>query len=215
MNVLGTTPEPSCTDSFIQPKMFLEKKLLLISFFVDKERVIKNNIPKFPKFRKFRECRESSPSKTGESYLGFNTFLIPRDKITNKEKKESAKDRIHIQAYTDIANLDDEMKADGFPLTTTVMKDEARRIVDELVKLRAVPTVYGTQDGDIAIQLDSGKSAVVIELNHVGDDERAACGAACFSYVEGKNRRARYDDSKDLPNDGFVRDRLRELQRET
>ena len=203
MNVLGTTPESSYTDSFIPTKMFLGKIPLRIGFFAYKEQAVKNKISEFPKIS--WDLRESNPFKIKESYIAFNTLRSHRDKITEER----------IQAYMDIDNLDDEMKADGFPLSTTAMKDEARRIVDELVKLRAVPTVYGTQDGDIAIQLDSGKSAVVIELNHVGDDERAVCGAACFSYVGGKNRWARYDDSRDLPNDGFVQDRLCELRRES
>ena len=124
-----------------------------------------------------------------------------------RSKNKVAKERV-LEAYRDIAGLDDEMKADGLPLSTAAMKDEARRIVVALAGSGVVPTVYGTQDGDIAIQFDSEESAVVIELSRVGG------GAACFSHVRGKNRRARYDDSGDLPDD-FVRSQLRELCRES
>ena len=110
------------------------------------------------------------------------------------------------EANQEIDELDDEMIVDGFPQVTDAMKDEARRIVRALAQQPPPPTVYGTQDGDIAIQFDSDKSMVVIELNLDG-------GAACFSYVGGKNRRARYDDSKDLP-DEFVEAQLRRLIRE-
>ena len=138
-------------------------------------------------------------SKNGAYFRHLQLVTPPRS------RNRVAKERV-LEAYRDIAELDDEMKADGLPPSTAAMKDEARRIVVALAG--AVPTVYGTQDGDIAIQFDSEESAVVIELSRVGG------GAACFSHVGGKNRRARYDDSRDLPDD-FVRSQLRELCRES
>lgn len=119
------------------------------------------------------------------------------------QQNRSAALRIR-EANREINELDDEMVADGLPQVTDAMKDEARRIVRALARQPATPTVYGTQDGDIAIQFDSEKSAVVIELNRVGGS------AACFSHVGGKNQRARYDDSGDLP-DEFVEAQLRRL----
>lgn len=140
-------------------------------------------------------------SKNGAYFRDMQLVAPPRS------RNRIAKERV-LEAYRDIAELDDEMKADGLPPSTAAMKDEARRIVVALAGPEAVPTVYGTQDGDIAIQFDSEESAVVIELSRVGG------GAACFSRVGGKNRRARYDDSRDLPDD-FVRSQLRELCRES
>ena len=111
------------------------------------------------------------------------------------------------EAFREIYELDDAVAADGFPQIAHEMKDEARRIVTALAQHPSAPAVYGTPDGDIAIQFDAEKSAVVIELSKVGG------GAACFSYIGGKNRRARYDDSNYLPDD-FVRAQLRELSLE-
>ena len=147
----------------------------------------------------------------GWSELAMFTFLKghagewawdPRHDTPQSPTVLDAEDSVH-EVLQDIASLDDEMKADGLEPSTETMKNEARRIVIALAELHAEPTAYGTQDGDIAIQFGSGKSAVVIELSRVG-------GAACFSHVKGKNRWARYDDSEDLP-DEFVLSQLHEL----
>ena len=144
-------------------------------------------------------AREPIPDKIHEPlpmYVNKPLFDI-------SQQNRSAELRIR-EANREINELDDEMVADGLPQVTDAMKDEARRIVRALARQPATPTLYGTQDGDIAIQFDSEKSAVVIELNRVGGS------AACFSHVGGKNQRARYDDSRDLP-DEFVEAQLRRL----
>ena len=126
--------------------------------------------------------------------------------ISRLNRNSDVESRIR-ETNREIDELDDEMAADGLPPVTDAMKDEARRIVRVLARQPATPTVYGTRDGDIAIQFDSEKSAVVIELSSV--DGRAAC----FSHVGGKNQRAHYNDSKELP-DEFVEAQLRRLSRE-
>lgn len=136
----------------------------------------------------------------------FRDAFMNGDTQSATQNGNSEELRIH-EANREIDGLDDEMVADGLPQVTDAMKDEARRIVRALARQPATPTVYGTRDGDIAIQFDSDESAVVIELSRVDG------GAACFSHVGGKNQRARYDDSKDLP-DEFVEAQLRKLSRE-
>ena len=178
------------TGALVRNELLLKNKLLL---FVDMDR------DKMIKFLKFPLILTKLNLMKGTYYRDFKFASDAPSRSRNRITGE----RIY-EAYSDIAELDDEMKADGFPLSTAAMKDEARRIVVALAGSGIVPTVYGTQDGDIAIQFDSEESAVVIELSRVGG------GAACFSHVRGKNRRARYDDSKDLPDD-FVRSQLREL----
>lgn len=139
-------------------------------------------------------------SREGGAYC--RNFLLKFDTHRHNRSKVSAR-WIH-DANKEIDELDDEMTADSLPQITATLKEEARRIVLALAGQPAVPTVYGTEDGDIAIQFDSEGSAVLIELSRVDG------GAVCFSHVGGKNRRARYDDSKDLPDD-FVRAQLRDL----
>lgn len=155
--------------------------------------------------RTFRDASMNGESRYAEWNPG-NAEYEPSFDISQQNGNNVAELRIR-EANREIDELDEEMVADGFPQATDAMKDEARRIVRALARQPAAPTVHGTQDGDIAIQFDSEKSAVVIELS------RAGGGAACFSYVGGKNQRARYDDSKDLP-DEFVEARLRRLSRE-
>lgn len=178
------------TGALVRRELLLKNKPL---FFVDMERSKLIKLPKFP----LASTKLNSKKETYCRDLKFASDALSRS------RNRIAGERVY-EAYRDIAELDDEMKADSFPLSTAAMKDEARRIVVALAGSGIVPTVYGTQDGDIAIQFDSEESAVIIELSRVGG------AAACFSDVRGKNRRARYDDSKDLPDD-FVRSQLREL----
>lgn len=186
-------------EMLIRQKIPLKYELSFVGFFVEMKRDKVTNLAKVP----------LTPAKLNSKKYRRDLQLIAPPRSKNKVAKERVLEEYRVlEAYRDIAELDDEMKADGLPLSTAVMKDEARRIVVALAGSGVVPTVYGTQDGDIAIQFDSEESAVVIELNRVGG------GAACFSHVRGKNRRARYDDSGDLPDD-FVRSQLRELCRES
>ena len=110
------------------------------------------------------------------------------------------------EAVKDLNELDDEIKEDGLPPISVTIKGEARRILDALAYEKGVPTaaVFPSDEGEIVIQFDSPKSSVLIELCNDGR------GAACFSLIDGKKRRARYDDSRDLP-DEFVKAQLREL----
>ncbi len=67
------------------------------------------------------------------------------------------------------------------------------------------PTIYPTQDGEIAIHFKSPDSpgSVVILLDSHGHGE-------CYAYSGGRRRHAHYDVASDLP-DGFVIEQLSAL----
>ena len=108
-------------------------------------------------------------------------------------------------ALEELEEIDREVLEDGLPTIKAETRDEAARILRELVGQTIQPTTYPTNDGEIVIHFQSQgvPAAVLIELSNDGQ-------AACFSYVGGKNRRARYDDSSDLP-DAFVMAQLEAL----
>ena len=169
MNIRDATLDPfasELTEVLIEHKFLLKNK---VPFFVKTKR---SEIIKLLKFmltstklnlKKGRYCRD---------------LKLVSD-VPSRSRNKIAGERV-CEAYRDIAILDDEMEADGLPLSTAAMKDEARRIVVALAGSGTVPTVYGTQDGDIAIQFDSEESAVVIELSRVGGGRHA------FRTSEGK-----------------------------
>ncbi len=106
----------------------------------------------------------------------------------------------------ELESIDDEIKEDGLPQVSDTARGEARRILKELRNHYIAPTIYPTKDGEIAIHFKSpvAPAAVLIEINNEGQ-------GACFSHTEGKSRRARYDDSSELP-DQFVKAQLEALK---
>ena len=107
-----------------------------------------------------------------------------------------------------LAEVDEEIAEDGLPEVTLSAKGEARRIVVALARHPLVPTIYPTQDAEIAIHFKSpdAPNSVVILLDGHGRGE-------CYAYTGGRSRRAHYDVSSDLPDD-FVRAQLRALMPE-
>ena len=108
-------------------------------------------------------------------------------------------------ALAELNDIDQEVAEESLPEIVPGTKDQARRILFALATQSIAPTVYPTEDGEIALYFKppAAKSAVLIMVGNDGQ-------GACFSYVNGKNRRARYDDASELP-DGFVREQLRRL----
>ena len=104
-----------------------------------------------------------------------------------------------------LAEMDDEVTEDGLPEINSSARKEAERIIVGLARHPWAPTVYPTQDAEIAIHFKSPDlpNSVVILLNNHGQAE-------CYSYTGGHSRRAHYDASTDLP-DSFVREQLRDL----
>ena len=108
-------------------------------------------------------------------------------------------------ALTELAEVDDEIAEDDLPQVSDATKAEAERLVRALAWTPLAPSVYPTQDAEIALHFKSpGVSGTVVIL--LSDGGRADCHA----YVDGRSRRAHYQNSSDLP-DAFVLDQLRRL----
>lgn len=103
------------------------------------------------------------------------------------------------QAMRDLAGIDVEAAEEGLPKISAKAKIEAGRILSKLAGCTAIePIIYPTLYGEIAIQFNapSQARAVFIELGSDGE-------ATCFASIDGRNRRARYSDSSELP-DQFI-----------
>ena len=104
------------------------------------------------------------------------------------------------EALEELSKVDDESREEGFPLCSERAKTNAESILRNLAGVTHVtPSVYPTSDDEIAIQfrVTSASTSVLVLCDSSGS-------GACFSYVDGKSRRARFDDALDLPN-GFAR----------
>ena len=120
--------------------------------------------------------------------------------------------RLHVpeprwlaEALAELAEVDDEIAEDDLPQVSDTTKAEAERLVRALAWTPLAPSVYPTQDAEIALHFKSpGVSGTVVIL--LSDGGRADCHA----YVNGRSRRAHYQTSSDLP-DEFVLDQLRRL----
>ena len=109
-------------------------------------------------------------------------------------------------AIGELEEIDDEVAEEALPELATETKKHAHRIVFALTKQPIAPTIYPTTDGEVALYFKSPVAASSV-LILVGNDGQAAC----FSYINGKNRRARYDDAADLP-DEFVKAQIQALK---
>ena len=108
-------------------------------------------------------------------------------------------------ALAALAEVDAEIAEENLPPVSGATKEEAERIIRDLEGRSPSPTVYPTQDAEIALHFKApGRTGTVVIL--LSDGVRADCHA----YVGGTSRRAHYDTSSDLP-DAFVLDQLRRL----
>ena len=109
------------------------------------------------------------------------------------------------EALAALAEVDDEIAEEDLPPVGEATKTEAERIIKALARHPLVPTVYPTQDAEIALHFKApGRTGTVVILLSDGGK------ADCYAYVGGTSRRAHYDTSSDLP-DPFVLDQLRRL----
>ena len=109
-------------------------------------------------------------------------------------------------AIEELEHIDDEVEEDALPEIHADTRKHARRMILALENQPIAPTIYPTTDGEITLYFKSpGAASSVLIL--VGNDGQATC----FSYINGKNRRARYDDAAALP-DAFVKAQVRALQ---
>ena len=107
-------------------------------------------------------------------------------------------------ALAELNDIDKEVAEESLLEIMPSTKDQARKILFTLATQSIAPTVYPTEDGEIALYFKSpvAKSSVLVLVGNDGQ-------GACFAYVNGKNRRARYEDASELPD--FVREQLRQL----
>ena len=152
------------------------------------------------------------PTQKGSVSFGSNPYKIG-PAVTGEtgypqNQNLSAQDS-HAEWYADalkqLEELDAEVTEEGLPEISSNTKEQAKIIIKELKNQSLAPVIYPTEEGEIVIQFKSPvePSIVAIELDSNGQ-------GACFSYINGKNRRARYQDSSELP-DGFVKEQLQLL----
>ena len=110
------------------------------------------------------------------------------------------------QALGELDEIKDEVAEEGLPDISRGVMEEARRILRDLRSVPIAPMIYSTEDGEISIDFRSSTSEAQAVLIELGDDG----GGACFAFIDGKGRRARYSDSSDLP-DEFARAQLSAL----
>ena len=106
----------------------------------------------------------------------------------------------------ELKHINEEAAEGSLPLISADAKKEAERIVTALSQCSVSPTIYPSEDGEVAIYFkptDAPSSVLIL----VGNDGQAAC----FSCIKGTNRRARYENSTELP-DEFVKEQLRALK---
>lgn len=111
----------------------------------------------------------------------------------------------YASALKELDELDAEAAEEGLPEIAPDIKKEGRRIIEKLKNQPLPPIIYSTEEGGIVVQFKSPvkSSVVAIELDNSGE-------GACFCYINGKNRYARYQDCSELP-DEFVKKQLQLL----
>ncbi len=162
----------------------------------------------------FAEAKSSTLGKSRFSRDGVNYIVAtPRISTVNRAGISPAHGfvsqfaRLHVQpidgwldtALVELSEADDESVEEEFAPCSDLAKTNAATILADLANFILIaPTVYPTSDQEIAIQFrpDGSRASVLILCDSSG-------GGVCFSFIEGKNRRARFDDAADLPA-GFV-----------
>ena len=142
-------------------------------------------------------------SRSRQSDTGYQCFFRTHMPETswNSPRTDWLKDAIE-----ELESIDDEVTEEALPVIQAHTKDKARAIIFALATQPVAPTVYPTADGEVALYFKSpvATSSVLILVGNDGQ-------AAWFSYIDGKNRRARYEDATELP-DEFVKAQLRLLE---
>lgn len=134
----------------------------------------------------------NAPSRGGDAGEAYQPFVVPES-------------RWRADALEALTEVDNEIAEENLPEIDDATKTEAGRLINALAWHPWGPTVYPTQDAEIAIHFKSPDlpDSVVLLLNNSGQ-------ADCYAYTGGRSRRSHYETSSDLP-DAFVLDQLRRL----
>lgn len=115
-----------------------------------------------------------------------------------------ADERSHPWLEDALAELDeaaDEAAEQGFATPSEAAVKNAERILRHLAVIASAgPAVYPNDSGGIEIAFGAPGRAVLVLCEADG-------GGACFSTIDGGNRRARYQRGDDMP-DAFIRDQV-------
>ena len=130
--------------------------------------------------------------------------LADPSRLFQETQKLTQRKKWFDTALAELNDIDKEVAEESLLEIMPSTKDQARKILFTLATQSIAPTVYPTEDGEIALYFKSpvAKSSVLVLVGNDGQ-------GACFAYVNGKNRRARYEDASELPD--FVREQLRQL----
>ena len=111
-------------------------------------------------------------------------------------------------ALRDLDQAKDEAREEEFPVPAGKALGNARRLLHAMHRISPRRfEVYPTPDGEIAIDAPGGPGRSVLLLC---DSDG---GALCLVNMNGAHRRARYSDTRKLP-DGLVREALSELEQQ-
>lgn len=114
-----------------------------------------------------------------------------------------------LDALRDLDEAREEAREEEFPIPSNAAMRNARwmvRAIYEILPRRF--EVYPTSDGEIAVYVPGApKRSILLLCDSDG-------GVLCMVNVNGRHRRARYPDAKQLP-DGFMHEALDELKRQS
>ena len=118
---------------------------------------------------------------------------------------ETVPDMLAI-AEQELAGVAEEAQEEGYPVSSDLAFENARRLLPEICQLTPRPVaVYADPDDGTTIDISGGFGRSVLLLCESGGS------ALCIVNLDGEHRRARYDNSRTLP-DGFVREALAEME---
>lgn len=118
---------------------------------------------------------------------------------------KTAPDTLAI-AEQELAGVAEEAREEGYPVPSDLAFQNARRLLPEICQLTPRPvTVYADPEDGIAIDISGGFGRSVLLLCESGGS------ALCMVNLDGEHRRARYDNTRTLP-DGFLREALAEIE---
>ena len=128
-----------------------------------------------------------------------------RDTGPQSPHTETAPDTLAI-AQQDLAAVVDDAQEEGYPIPSDLAFENARRLLPAICQLTPRPVaVYADPEDGIAIDISGGFGRSVLVLCESGGS------ALCMVNLDGEHRRARYDNTRTLP-DGFLREALAEVE---